>query len=163
MKARSLLLTKPNMLEWFEEDLPDLLENQLLIKTDYTAISIGTELPTYLGTSRHSSHQYPTMTGYESLGRVILMGNSVDSFELNDRVVAFYGHRSHAVIDPNRVIKVPAHISDKIALLSILSCDVAKGIRKLAVKTDQSVLVSGAGAIGLLAVFVLACLWYTKH
>ncbi len=155
MKARSLLLTAPHKLEWFEEDLPDLLENQLLIKTDYTAVSIGTELPTYLGTSRYFNHQYPTMTGYESLGRIIAVGSEVPRFELNDRVVTFYGHRTYAVIDASHVIKVPPHISDKIALLSILSCDVAKGIRKRVVKTDQSVLVSGAGAIGLLAIFVL--------
>ena len=155
MKSHSLLLTAPHKLEWVEEDLPELSTHQILIKTDYTAVSIGTELPTYLDASRHFNHQYPTMTGYESLGRIIAMGSNVQGFELNDRVIAFYGHRTHAIIDASRVIKVPPHISDKIALLSILSCDVAKGIRKLAIKTDQSVLVSGAGAIGLLAVFVL--------
>ena len=41
------------------------------------------------------------------------------------------------------------------ALLAILSCDVAKGIRKVVPRPEEPVLVAGAGAIGLLAVFVL--------
>ncbi len=155
MKAQSLLLTAPHELKWIEEDLPEISTHQILIKTDYTAVSIGTELPTYLASSRHFKHQYPMMTGYESLGRIIAMGSDVQGFELNDRVAAFYGHRTHAVIDASHAIKVPPYIPNKIVLLSILSCDVAKGIGKLAIKPEQNVLVSGAGAIGLLTVFVL--------
>lgn len=155
MKARSLLLTAPRKLEWLEHDMPEPSEHQVLIKTECTAVSIGTELPTYLGSSRHFNHQYPTMTGYESLGRVVALGENVSGLALGDRVVSFYGHRTHALVEANRVIKVPSNISAKIALLSILSCDVAKGIRKLSPKLEESVLVSGAGAIGLLSVFVL--------
>jgi alcohol dehydrogenase len=155
MKARSLLLSAPRELSWTEELLPAPKANQVLVKTEYTAVSIGTELPTYLGSSRHFHDKYPSMTGYESLGRVIALGSKVQGLKLNDRVVAFYGHRTHALVEAKRVIKVPANISDKIGLLSILSCDVAKGIRKLSLNLEDAVLVSGAGAIGLLTVFML--------
>jgi alcohol dehydrogenase len=159
-KARSLLLTAPRTLEWCEKDLLKPSENQVFIKTDFTAVSIGTELPMYLGISRHFNHEYPTMTGYESLGRIIAVGDHVDGLEPGDKVASFYGHRTHALVQANRVIKVLPDISDNIALLSILSCDVAKGIRKLKLDIEKSslekpVLVSGAGAIGLLTLFIL--------
>jgi alcohol dehydrogenase len=155
MVSRSLLLTVPRQLTWLEENLPEPTAHEILIKTDCTAVSLGTELPFYLGSSRHFKHTYPTMTGYESLGRVIALGADVTGLEPGNRVVAFYGHRSYALVNAKHVIKIPRDVSDKIALLSILSCDVAKGIRKLDVKPEEPVLVSGAGAIGLLTVFIL--------
>jgi len=75
-----------------------------------------------------------------------------------DRVVAFYGHRTQAIVTEAKAIKVPIGISDALALLAILSCDVAKGVRKLAPQYDQAVLITGAGAIGLLTVFLLRSL-----
>jgi alcohol dehydrogenase len=155
MVARSLLLTAPYQLTWLEETLSEPTASEILVKTDCTAVSLGSELPVYLGNSRHVSHTYPIMTGYESLGRVLVLGEDVTALELGDRVVAFYGHRSHALVKANHVIKIPQGISDKIALLSILSCDVAKGIRKLSLKPEEPVLVSGVGAIGLLTIFIL--------
>jgi alcohol dehydrogenase len=155
MVSCSLLLTVPRQLTWLEENLPEPTAHEILIKTDYTAVSLGTELPFYLGSSRHFNHSYPVMTGYESLGRVMAVGKEVTGLELGNRVVAFYGHRSHALVNANHAIKVPASISDKIALLSILSCDVAKGIRKLDVTPENPIIISGAGAIGLLTIFVL--------
>ncbi|WP_148206620.1 hypothetical protein [Exiguobacterium artemiae] len=46
-------------------------------------------------------------------------------------------------------------MSAKLALLNILSCDAAKGVRKLVPKPTDPVLVTGMGVIGLLAVFYL--------
>lgn len=156
MRRRSLLLTGPERLEWVEEELPPLQPDELLIQTDAGAISIGAELPQYRGNARHSAPaRYPHMTGYESVGKVIACGAQVQRFSLGDRVVAFYGHRTHGIIAEARAIQVPEGVSDALALLAILTCDVAKGIRKLAPQYDQAVLVNGAGAIGLLTLFLL--------
>lgn len=156
MRRRSLLLTGPERLEWVEEELLPLQPDELLIQTDAGAISIGAELPQYRGNARHSAPaRYPHMTGYESVGKVIACGAQVQRFSLGDRVVAFYGHRTHGIIAEARAIQVPEGVSDALALLTILTCDVAKGIRKLSPQYDQAVLVSGAGAIGLLTIFML--------
>jgi alcohol dehydrogenase len=50
---------------------------------------------------------------------------------------------------------VPDDISDALAILAILSCDAAKGVRKLAPQADEPVLVTGAGTMGLLTLFIL--------
>lgn len=156
MRSYSLLLVGPRRLEWVAEDLPPLPDDGLLVRTSAGAVSIGTELPLYCCTSRSSAPpRYPRMTGYESVGTVIACGPAVRSFGVGDRVVAFHGHRTHAVIPETRAIPVPDDMSDALALLVILSCDVAKGVRKLRPAYDEAVLVTGAGAIGLLTVFML--------
>ena len=46
---------------------------------------------------------------------------------------------------------MPSSIQPKVALLSILSCDAAKGVLKLNPRQDEKVLITGMGVIGLLA------------
>jgi alcohol dehydrogenase len=155
MRAQSLLLTGPEQLAWTDSDLGEPDPNEILVQTLAGAISIGTELPHYLGDSRGLAPHYPAMTGYESVARVLACGSEVTHIEPGDRIFSFYGHRTHAVIPASKAIPVPNDIDDDIALLAILSCDVAKGIRKLAPSPDDSVLITGAGTIGLLTLWTL--------
>jgi alcohol dehydrogenase len=156
MERRSLLLTGPRQLAWVADELPAPGPREVLVRTTTGAVSIGTELPQYLGTEREIvARRYPRMTGYESVGEVIACGVEVEGLAPGDRVVAFYGHRTHALVPEARAIRVSAGISDPLALLVILTCDVAKGIRKLAPRQDEPALVTGAGAIGLLTLWVL--------
>jgi alcohol dehydrogenase len=156
MQRRSLLLMAPRRLAWVAEVLPAPGPHEILVQTTAGAVSVGTELPQYMGTEREiAARGYPRMTGYESLGTVVACGSEVTSVEPGDRVVAFYGHRTSALIPEPKAIRVPAGVSDALALLVILTCDVAKGVRKLSPRPDQPALVSGAGAIGLLTLWVL--------
>jgi alcohol dehydrogenase len=156
MYTHSLLLTAPRQLTWVKEELPDLRPDEVLIQTTTSAISIGTELPKFQGTSRNSQPaHYPCMTGYESAGKILSCGSAVQRFHVGERVVAFYGHRTHSIVPETKAIAVPENLSDAVALLAILSCDVTKGIRKLQPRADEAVLVTGAGTIGLLTVFML--------
>ncbi len=162
LDARSLLLTGPCQLEWVSETLPALKAlqpDEILVQTTAGAISIGSELPLYLGTARSGKPAfYPRMTGYESVGRVLACGSEVKRICPGERVLAFYGHRTRAVLSEKKVIALPDAVSDALALLAILTCDVGKGIRKLAPQPEELVLVAGAGAIGLLTVFMLKAL-----
>ncbi|HEY6286652.1 MAG TPA: zinc-binding alcohol dehydrogenase [Ktedonobacteraceae bacterium] len=156
MHRQSLLLTAPRQLEWVIEGLPPLQPHEVHIQTTTGAISIGSELPIYCGTARSTEPvRYPLMTGYESAGFVISRGSHVQRFKIGDRVIAFYGHRTHAIISETKAISIPDNVSDAVALLSILTCDVSKGIRKVAPTPNESVLVTGAGTIGLLTIFIL--------
>jgi alcohol dehydrogenase len=159
MQTHSLLLMAPRQLAWVTETLPHLKADEVLVQTKAGAISIGTELPQYLGTARSAaSPHYPKMTGYESIGRIIACGSAIERRHIGDRVVAFYGHRTHAIVPEAKAIVVPDGISDAVALLAILTCDVAKGIRKVDPKPDEAVLLTGAGTIGLLTAFMLKAL-----
>lgn len=151
-----LCLIAPRSLTWITEELPPVGSHDVLVQTRAGAISIGSELPLYAGTSR-TSHppRYPRSMGYESVGIVTACGSAVQRVQCGDRVVAFYGHCTHAVVPETQVIVVPDGISDALAILSILTCDTAKGVRKIAPKPEEPTLITGAGAIGLLTLFIL--------
>src|SRR5579859_1594557 len=98
MRGRSLLLMGPRRLEWIDENLPEPGPGQAVIATTAGAVSVGTELPEYLGTARHSAPpHYPPMTGYESVGIVVAVGEGVTWPRVGERVFSFYGHRTHAI------------------------------------------------------------------
>lgn len=153
--AKSLLLTGERRCEWIVEALPELGPNDILLQTRTSAISIGSELPAYRGEARTGPEHYPRMTGYENVAIVLACGAEVHSLQPGERVVAFYGHRTHVVLAANKVIPVPADIADPLAILTILSCDAAKGVRKVASLPEEPVLITGAGTMGLLTLFTL--------
>lgn len=156
MLNHSLLLTAARHLEWIAEEIPPLQTDEMLIQITSGAISIGSELPIYCGTARSTAPAYyPRMTGYESVGIVIDRGSQVQRLQIGDRVVAFYGHREHGIVSETKAIKVPNGVSDAVALLAILTCDVTKGIRKVDPKQHEAALITGAGTMGLLTVFML--------
>jgi len=160
--GHSLLLIAPRRLAWTEQVLPPPAGRDVLVETRAGAISIGSELPVYLARARGATPAaYPRMTGYESLGTVVACGPAVRHLQPGDRVVGFYGHRTHAVVAEDQVLAVPPGVGDKDALLVILTCDVAKGIGKVRPWLSEPALVTGAGAIGLLTVWMLRALGAT--
>lgn len=159
MQRHSLLLTAPRELRWVEEALPALGPDDILVATRTSAISLGTEIPHYRGDSRGSHPDtYPRMTGYENVSIVRECGAEVTYLRPGERVVCTYGHRTHAVIPARRAVPIPDNLPDDLAILTILSGDVAAGIARLGTPPPASVLVTGAGTIGLLALFVLKAL-----
>jgi alcohol dehydrogenase len=159
MKCLSLYVTEARVLTFTEESLPALAADEVLIKTLYGALSLGTELPLYLGTSRNSDPTiYPKMTGYESYGVITAVGADVKDFSVGTKVVTFYGHKTHTVVRTSKLIRVPDIVSPTLALLAVLSCDVKKGISKLEPQRNESILITGAGTIGLLTLFILKAL-----
>jgi alcohol dehydrogenase len=139
-----------------EEALPALGAHDVLIETRAGAVSVGSELPLYLGTARSSKPvTYPRMTGYESVGVAVACGSGVHSVRTGSRVVSFYGHRTRVVVHESKTIPVPDYISDPLALLMILTCDAAKGVRKLVPLPEENILITGAGAMGLFTLFIL--------
>jgi alcohol dehydrogenase len=157
MRRQSLYVVAPRRAEWIEDDLLPPGPEEVLVATRAGAISIGTEVPHWVGTSRNVvPDAYPLMTGYESLGVVLAQGEGVRDLRVGARVLAFYGHRTAALLPAARAILVPDGVSDEAALLAILSCDAGKGVRAVRPEVTDSALVTGGGAMGLLTVFMLS-------
>ena len=162
VEARSLLLRAPEHLAWETRTLPRPGPGEILVESRLGAISLGTELPHYLGKSRDDAPPvYPAMTGYENIAIVRALGPGVSAPALGERIVATYGHRTAAIIPATKAYTIPPDLGDEAALLLILSGDVATGIRKLGAPPPGPILITGAGVIGLLAVFVLKALGAT--
>ncbi len=154
--SRSLSLAAPRHLAWVDAEIGRPGPGEVFLRTEASAVSVGSELPVYRGDQRHLEPVvYPAMTGYEDVATVLAVGEGVADLRPGERVIAFYGHRSHAVVPRTRAVAIPVGATAAEGLLAILSCDVAKGVRRLGVGAGEPVLVTGAGALGILAVFVL--------
>ncbi|MBD8075797.1 zinc-binding alcohol dehydrogenase [Bacillus cereus] len=156
MEQNKLVLEGPKRLKWKTCKIKSIQDNEIIVKTIAGAISIGAELPQYNGSDVTETNPfYPRKTGYESYGEVIQVGNKVTHVNVGDKVVSFYGHETIGIVKGHKVIRVPSSIQPKVALLSILSCDAAKGVLKLNPRQDEKVLITGMGVIGLLACYFL--------
>ncbi|MBG9611884.1 zinc-dependent alcohol dehydrogenase [Bacillus cereus] len=156
MEHYKLFLKGPKQLEWETNEIKDIQDDEIIVKTIAGAISIGAELPQYNGSDVTDTNPfYPRKTGYESYGEVIQVGNKVTHVNVGDKVVSFYGHETIGIVKGYKVIRVPSSIQPKVALLSILSCDAAKGVLKLNPRQDKKILITGMGVIGLLACYFL--------
>jgi len=156
MEQNKLVLEGPKRLKWETCEIKSIQDEEIIIKTIAGAISIGAELPQYKESDVSDTNpMYPRKTGYESYGEVIQVGNKVTNLNVGDKVVSFYGHNTIGIVKGDKVVRVPSYIKSKVALLSILSCDAAKGVLKLDPRQDEKVLITGMGVIGLLTCYFL--------
>src|SRR5260221_7257768 len=106
--ARSLVLTGPRRLEGTQQQVADPAPGMVVVQTVAGAISIGSELPQYAATARGTEPpRYPRMTGYESVAVVVAVGEGVEQLRVGDRGVAFYGHRTTALLPAGKTIREP--------------------------------------------------------
>ena len=94
----------------FDDATPAATE--ILIQTEYSAISSGTELA-LLSNNQDIDHwqgePYPAHPGYAAVGQVIACGEDVRSVVVGDRVFAPCGHAAYHRVDTSKtpVVKVP--------------------------------------------------------
>src|SRR5690242_10088378 len=101
--AQSLVQTGPRQLEWTQQRLAAPAAGMVVVRTVAGAISIGSELPQYAATARGAEPpRYPRMTGYESVAVVVTVGEGVERLRVGERVVAFYGHRTAALVPASK-------------------------------------------------------------
>lgn len=164
VRSRSLTLLGPRELRWTEHDISMVEPHQVLVRTIACSISNGSEIPIYKGDCLDTiQRDYPLQMGYESYGEVIDAGSDVKRFSVGDKVVGFYGHQDYAVCEEGTLVSVPESIEPEVALLSILSCDAAKGVLKVQPRKSDRVLVTGLGTMGLLTVFFLRTYLRVEH
>ncbi len=131
--------------------LPAIGDDDVLVATDCTLISPGTERAFLLGLP-NAQGSYPSRPGYSNIGTVIEVGNAVTSFKVGERVASTQGHTSHFVTAPNRLLKVAsADVPPEEAVFFNLGAISLQGVRKARIELGEATLVLGQGLIGLLA------------
>jgi L-iditol 2-dehydrogenase len=129
---------------------------QVLIETEVTLISPGTERAFFLGLP-NATAGFPYYPGYSSVGRVASLGEppvrSADGAELRvgDRVVSGGPHASHTTIAAHQCWRVPEELSPGEAVFFSLGAIALQGVRKARVEIGEPVAVLGLGMIGNLA------------
>jgi 2-desacetyl-2-hydroxyethyl bacteriochlorophyllide A dehydrogenase len=148
---------------------PEILEpprgNELLVKTELSAISAGTEMLLYRGEVPTESHpqgdlisgnlRYPTPYGYAAVGRVMEAGPSADPGWQDRLVFAFRPHSSHFVASPHELLPLPEGVGVEDAVFLPNMETAVNLVLDAAPLLGDRVLVLGQGVVGLLATALL--------
>ena len=97
----------------------------------------------------------PLPLGYCNVGRVIRVGDGVAGFEVGDLVMSNGKHAEVVSVPVNLCAKVPQGITDDEAAFTVLSSIALQGIRLTQPTLGETVVVTGLGLIGQVAVQLL--------
>ena len=178
IKAKAIAFTRPLHAEFCSNVcMPKMDDDGVLIRTEYSTISRGTELDLYTGQMHGrgmDTQWYPMLPGYMPVGIVESVGKNIHHLKVGDRVVgsnlfndfdsrycpAWAGHTQYVVISRAshpylgglRAVKVPEGIPPDQAGLAMLAGVAWHGVKeKVKPRLGDKVLVIGQGVIGLFA------------
>ncbi len=144
-------------LETEEIDPQSLQPQELLIETEWTFISAGTELANYTGVEprmwdRETGTYIPRRPGYANVGTVVAAGPQVDRARVGERVFTYAHHASLARYSQERLVyPVPRDMPGDLAVASRMAGVAATGILVPVLHGAPTVVVFGLGIVGNLA------------
>jgi threonine dehydrogenase-like Zn-dependent dehydrogenase len=97
----------------------------------------------------------PLPLGYCNAGEVIAVGKGVNGFAVGDRVISNGNHAEVVCVPENLVAKIPDGVSYEEAAFTVIGAIALQGIRLVNPTFGETVVVTGLGLIGLLAVQLL--------
>jgi 2-desacetyl-2-hydroxyethyl bacteriochlorophyllide A dehydrogenase len=173
--TRAIAFPRPRRAELHHDvRLPDMGDDGVLARTEFSTISRGTELDLYTGQMHgrgEDAQWYPMLPGYMPVGIVEAVGPLVRHVAVGDRIVgsnlfsgfdgrycpAWAGHTQHVVLSSSshaglgglRAVRVPPEVAPDRAGLGMLAGVAWHGIReKVKPAPGDIVLVIGQGVVG---------------
>jgi 2-desacetyl-2-hydroxyethyl bacteriochlorophyllide A dehydrogenase len=142
-----------------QRPMPEIDATEVLVETERTLISTGSELALFDG-----SHQpdnlpndgFPIEPGYSNVGTVIDVGADVSEELLGERVASPTVHARYVTAEEGAVVPVPSDISSKAATFNQIAAIAMNAVRRGEIAWGESAAVRGLGLVGQLA--VRACL-----
>src|SRR5947199_4370704 len=131
MHARQAVVLAPYQTGVRDVELPPPTPNQILVETEVSAVSAGTELAVYTGTHQWlldpnlPDWKFPFRSGYSAAGTVVAVGADVTGWKAGDRV-SFPGNHASAELltighERGRLWRLPPDLdAEKAALACIL-------------------------------------------
>jgi NADPH:quinone reductase-like Zn-dependent oxidoreductase len=162
IRARRLVIPERCrcVVEEFEIDASALAEDQVLLQTEVSLVSTGTELANYSaldpGVYRPGSwNAYPYRPGYAAVGRVLRMGGAaarlVPGLREGRRVFAIAPHASHAVLSLRQRTVFPLEEDDdplRLVLVRMASVAITALRLSRVAAAGKAVAVIGLGLVG---------------
>ncbi|MFH1757570.1 MAG: zinc-binding dehydrogenase [Pseudomonadota bacterium] len=98
--------------------------------------------------------------GHEACGKIVEAGPAVKEFQVGDRVIAFAkgGYAEYLACPEERLLKIPPHMGWERAAVVEPLAGAAYAIEQGAVKAGDTVLIAGAGPVGLMLLLGLQAL-----
>lgn len=165
MRARQAVVVKPYETAVREVELPPPAPNQILVATEASAVSAGTELAVYTGTHQWLADpnlpewKFPFRPGYSAAGTVVAVGSDIKDWQPGDRVSYPGNHASAELLtighERGRLWRLPDNLgADKAAWACVARYGLGASIRA-GITLGRSAAVLGLGIIGQ---FALRCL-----
>ena len=97
----------------------------------------------------------PMPIGYCQMGRIVAIGEGVQGFRLNQRVISNGQHAEFVSVPENLCAAVPDQVPDDEAVFTVIGSIALQGIRLASPRIGETIFVSGLGLIGLITVQIL--------
>jgi 2-desacetyl-2-hydroxyethyl bacteriochlorophyllide A dehydrogenase len=164
VRARAVHFTAPRRVELREVDIPEPEGDRVLVVTECSGISSGTELLAYRGEvdrglpldetlgSLAGTFAYPFRYGYSAVGRVLGAGGDLREGQL---VFAFHPHQDRFVVGADQVMAVDG-LDPAAATMYPLVETALQVCLDAAPRLGETVVVVGLGAVGILVAALLA-------
>ncbi len=160
---KQIVFTDYNKAELLDMPVPEPKENEVVVRTAYSAISTGTEKANITGDvsmpgtrDKKPDKIFPRYLGYSETGIVQEVGASVRSVRPGDRVLCFWGHhREYQVLPETNIVPIPDDVSLMDASLVFIGTFPLAAVRKVAVEVGESAMVVGLGILGQMSVQLL--------
>lgn len=142
-----------------ERPVPEPGPEEVLVRTTRTLVSTGTELTVLSGDvpagSAWDDHiEYPFTPGYNNVGTVDQVGDSVEDIAEGERVATYGSHAQYVCTEASACRPVPDAVSDESAVFFTIAEIVMNGVRRSDLSWGETAAVYGLGLLGQLAVRV---------
>ena len=149
-----------------EFQVPVVGPGQVLIETEASAISAGTELAVYTGIHQWLADperawpKFPFVPGYSAVGHIRAVGAGVERFAVGDRVIWPGRHESHAIVtvtgDDVAMWPIADEVPASVAACAVLARFPLTALVRSSQILGQAVVVLGLGLIGQITLRLFA-------
>ncbi|PTP89438.1 zinc-binding alcohol dehydrogenase family protein [Vibrio splendidus] len=160
--TQSLAITEQESLFEFETSLPELKNNDLLVKVSATSINPA-DAKIRIRNAKDKTLEQPKVLGYDAVGEVVGKGADVEGFEVGDRV--YYAgdvtrtgaNAEYQAVDYRITAKAPKSLSDEAAAVMPLATLTAWEalFDRLRVRPEEKksiLIIGGAGGVGSITI-----------
>jgi 2-desacetyl-2-hydroxyethyl bacteriochlorophyllide A dehydrogenase len=131
-----------------QNPLPPPAENEVRIRTEFSHVSIGTEIA-YI--DKFTPTKQSTGLGYSNVGVIEELGAKATGFKVGQRVFTGLPHASHGNVNVQRgIVPVPDGLSSDFATLAGLSAVAYHVVERAAPRMLEPTIVMGQGVVGSL-------------
>src|SRR5947208_40139 len=158
MHARQAVILEPFQVAVREVELPPPAPNQILVATDVSFVSAGTELAVYTGTHQWLKDpslpdwKFPFRSGYSAAGTITAVGAEVRGWRPGERVSYPGNHASAELLtlghERGRLWRLPAKLEAKKAALACIARYGLGASIRAGITLGRSAAVLGLGIIG---------------
>ena len=162
IKAKRVVFTGKEEVGIVEYEIAEPGENELLIETEASLVSAGTEMAALTDGYLKRKITYPRNPGYAACGKVIDAGTGELPAKTGDRVFVGGNHATHALATRewglHSVFPAPEGVSAEEVTFAALGAVAMHGVRRVKVELGEATCVFGLGLVGQLALQI-ARLW----